>query len=155
VLHWLLRGTWSWEHFGALSGGCPSDRGTDSGDCWETRCAGKTANMQPNGEKTHLCFVPIFWQTRFTTSDFLCKKKSLNVAGITLWNNASKLDNVLWPTYQDNFVCLDCVGAVVAAESNVEELWRLTQLAKTRADVRFEIVPPEKKRLKNTVRISF
>ena len=44
-------------------------------------------------------------------------------------------------------MCLDCVGAVVAAESNVEELWRLTQLAKTRADVRFEIVPPEKKKI--------
>ena len=35
------------------------------------------------------------------------------------------------------------IFSVVAAECDVKELWGLSQLAKTGADVRLEVVPPE------------
>ena len=39
------------------------------------------------------------------------------------------------------------VFAVVAAERDVEEFGLLSQLAEARADVRLEVVPPEKNRI--------
>ena len=46
--------------------------------------------------------------------------------------------------YQNDFVSLECVGTVVAAEGHVEELARLAKFPETGGNRRLEVVPPEK-----------
>ena len=46
-------------------------------------------------------------------------------------------------SYQNNFVSLDEIFSVIAAQGDVEELGPLTKLLKTGADVTLEVVPSE------------
>ena len=46
--------------------------------------------------------------------------------------------------YQNDFVSLECVGAVVAAQGHVEELACLAEFLETGGNRRLKVVPPER-----------